>query len=91
MWAKRDVLALTANDYYSLDGVIAGWNAGAAVRLLHAQPGIQIGPTTWYLTRGAQAAGVLEVRHGLVQRIGIADRRLTATRASARRLLSAFS
>ena len=87
---NRDVVAMTANDYYSLDGVIAGWAASAAVRQAHAQPPIQIGQTTWYLTPGRQAAGVLEARHGIVQRIGIADPRLTRTRAGARRLLSSL-
>ena len=85
---NRDVVALTANDYYSLDGVIAGWAASAAVRQAHAQPPIQIGQTTWYLTPGR--SGATEARHGIVQRIGIADPRLTRTRAGARRLLSSL-
>jgi hypothetical protein len=34
---------------------------------------------------------VLKVRHGVVGEIGIADKRLTSTRAGARRLLASFS
>jgi len=33
---------------------------------------------------------VLKVRHGIVEEIGIADRRLTRNRAAARRFLTSF-
>jgi hypothetical protein len=88
----RALLILTSNRRYSLDGVRPGASfASARGRLaLHARAGIRIGVNTWYVLRGRTSNGVLKVRDGVVQEIGLADRRATSTRARAGRFLSSF-
>jgi hypothetical protein len=51
---------------------------------------VRVGSNTWFVVRGRAADGVLKVRHGVVQEIGLADRRLTRGRAAARRFLTSF-
>jgi hypothetical protein len=53
--------------------------------------GFHIGLNTWYLTPAGASRGVVEVRHGMIEAIGIADKSLTANRSAARRLLSSVS
>ena len=87
---NRVVIALTANPYYSLHGVRAGARLNSAVRRLHLGKGFVIGLNTWYLVPGAASDGVLKVRHGVIEEIGIADARWTATRRGAGRFLKSF-
>jgi len=47
----------------------------------------RIGLNDWYLTSDGSSRGVLKVRHGIIEEIGIADRRLTAGSRAARRFL----
>ncbi len=39
---------------------------------------------------GATSNGVLKVRHGIIEEVGITNERLTATRAAQTRLLTSF-
>jgi hypothetical protein len=44
----------------------------------------------WYLAPFGPATAVLKVRHGVVQEVGIAERRLTKTRAAQTILMGSF-
>jgi hypothetical protein len=85
------VLALTANRYYSLRAVRPGESVAEARPSLKLRRAFQIGLNTWYLTPNGSSRGVLKVRHGRVQEVGIADQRLTENPDIARRFLSSFS
>ncbi|MEA2159537.1 MAG: hypothetical protein QOD66_1917 [Solirubrobacteraceae bacterium] len=83
----RAVLALTANPYYALKGVRPGTRLAKVARRLHVGRAFHIGLNTWYLAPAGASRGLLKVRHGRIEEIGIVDRSLTANRASALRLL----
>jgi X-Pro dipeptidyl-peptidase C-terminal non-catalytic domain len=87
----RAILALTANRHYALRGVRPGAKLTAVAKRLHVGAGFKIGLNTWYLESNGPSRGVLKVRHNQIQEIGIADKRLTVSRASSRRFLSSFS
>jgi hypothetical protein len=89
--AGRIVLALTADRFYSFRGVRPGTRLAAASRVLHPKPGFRIGLNVWYIVPGRLANGVFKVRHGIIEEVGIATKRLTDTRASAIRFFSSFS
>lgn len=50
-----------------------------------------VGRNIWYLPPAGTSSGMLKVRGGQIQGVGIADRRLTRSRADARRFLRSFS
>ena len=83
----RVVLALTANPDYALLGVRPGDALGPVAGRLHAGSGFQIGRNRWYVLPAGRSRGVLKVRHGVIEEIGIANRSLTRGRG-ARRLLA---
>jgi hypothetical protein len=88
--AGRVVLILTANRHYTLHGVRPGSTVASARRRLQLHRPIRTGPNTWYLTRMGGANGVLKVRRGVVEEVGIADPRLTTPRRLASLFLSRF-
>jgi hypothetical protein len=87
---SKIVLALTANHYYTLDGVRPGTRLATASRKLKLGKAIRWGLNTWYVIPGASSNAVLKVRHGIIQEVGIATKSLTGTRAQQRQLLSSF-
>ncbi|MDQ6936808.1 MAG: S8 family serine peptidase [Actinomycetota bacterium] len=88
--AGRVVLALSADRHYALRGVRPGRRLAAAAGLLHTGRGFRIGLNTWYLAPDGSARGVLKVRHGVIEEVGIADKRLTASRRPALSFLRSF-
>jgi hypothetical protein len=86
----RIVLALTANPYYMLDGITPGTSLTAAAAKLKLGKVFAIGRNDWYITAGKRASGVLKVRNGIVDEVGIATKQLTQTRSAQKRLLSSF-
>ena len=86
----RAVLVLTANSHYALRGVRPGARLAKVARRLRVDKGFHIGLNWWYLTPNGSSRGVLKVRHGVIEEIGIADRRLTQSRPAARRFLDSF-
>ena len=86
----RTVLALTANPYYSLDGIRPGSALRAAKTKLKLKAGIRVGLNTWYLAVGRHASWVLKVRDGTIREIGTVNQALTRSRAQQRALLSRF-
>lgn len=87
----RVVWASTANPFYALRGVRPGDGLEAARKHLHLTGPFHIGLNHWYLALSDQATGVLKVRHGIVQEIGIADRALTRDQRAQRVFLESFS
>jgi hypothetical protein len=84
----RIALALTSDHFYALDGVRPGTSLAAARRKLTiVGRGYYVGRNVWYVVRGS---GVLKVRHGEVQEIGVAQRSLDSTRTRARRFFRSF-
>jgi hypothetical protein len=49
-----------------------------------------VGFNTWYLVAGTRSHGLLKVRHGLIEEVGITNKRLTASRRATRRFLTSF-
>lgn len=85
------VLALTANRRYALDGTRPGSRLGRNARRLAAGKPFHIGLNHWYVVPGRRSDGVLKVRNGRIQEVGIASRQLTRGRAAQRRLLASFT
>lgn len=86
----RVVLALTANPHYTLRRALIGARLATVARKLKTGEAFHIGLNYWYLAPDGQSTAVLKVRHGRIEEIGIADKRLTRTRRSAQRLLKSF-
>ena len=89
--AGRIILALTANRYYALDGVRPGRRLATVAARLGAGRPLSIGLNDWYVVRGRASDGVLKVRRGVVQEVGIASKQLCHGRAAQRRLLRSFT
>ncbi len=87
----RLVMALTSDRFYALRGIKPGTKLAIARRSLRPGPGYSAGGYTWYLVRGHGAYGVLKVRSGHVEEIGIVNARLTSTAARARLFLRSFT
>ena len=84
------VLALSANPHYALRGVRPGARLAAVARRLKTGAAFHIGLNYWYLARNGASTGVLKVRHGIIEEVGIADKRLTRGRRAALRFLRDF-
>jgi len=87
----RAVLVLTSNPSSALHGVYPGTRLAVVARRLKVGRGFQIGLNFWYLVPGEAGRGVLKVRHGQIEEVGLADKRLTTSRAASRRFLASFS
>jgi hypothetical protein len=88
---SKVVLALTANRHYALKGARAGTKLARVKGKLRPGRGVKIGRNTWYLVPAGRSRGVLEVRHGVIEKIGIASKPPTASRGAARKLLAGVS
>jgi beta-glucosidase len=86
----RIVLVLTADRRYTLRGIRPGTTVRAAMRRVRLGQPFRLGPNVWYVVANGSSRGVLKVRHGIVQEVGIAAPSLAGTLTLARRLLSAF-
>ncbi len=87
----RVVLALTSNRFYALRGVRPGTRLVSVARKLRTSRAFHIGLNYWYLAPNGPSRAVLKVRHGIIEEIGVADKRLTQKRRSASRFLDSFS
>jgi hypothetical protein len=88
--ARRAILALTANRHYALHGVRPGARLASVRRRLRVGTGYRIGLNTWYIVPGKSANGLLKVRHGVIEELGLIDKRLTGNRRGARHVLGSF-
>ena len=87
----RVVWVSTANASYSLRGVRPGMRLASAAKRARVGRGFHVGANWWYFVPGHAANGLLKVRRGLVEEIGLADRTLTRGRAAQRRFVQSFS
>ena len=87
----RVVLALTSSAYFAIGRVRPGVTLAQAKRSLRLGSALRIGPSAWYLVPNGPSRGVVEVRGGLVEEIGIANKRLTDGHGAAVRFFSSFS
>jgi hypothetical protein len=76
---------------YALRGVSPGARLATFARRLKTGAAFHIGLNYWYLAPNGKSPGVLKVRRGIIEEIGIADQRLTRGRPAARRFLKSFS
>ena len=89
---SRIIIALTASRFYALDGVRPTALAAAAIRRLHAhRPAFHVGRNYWYLVPGRTAYGVLKVRSGRVQEVGVVSKAVTNGTAAQRRLFHSMN
>jgi hypothetical protein len=84
------VILLTANPFYSLNGVSPGMSLALAEARLRLGKAFRIGANDWYVAQGGAANGVLKVRHGVVQEVGLVNKKLSNTATAQGRLLSSF-
>ena len=89
-YAGHVVLGLTANPFYSLGGVHPGTTIKDAAKLLHLSKVFHVGSNDWYFAVGGAETGVLKVRNGVVQEVGLASLALTKTRAEQRVFINSF-
>lgn len=87
----RVVWASTSNPFYAIDGIRPGATLAAAkARLRHGQL-YHVGRNYWYLSPAGPVTAILKVRHGEVQEVGIADKRLTRTQQTTSAFVHSFS
>jgi len=87
----RVVWVSTSNPDYTLRGVSPQATLAAARKHLKLGKPFRIGVNDWYLAPNGPSTGVLKVRHGIVEEIGIADKQLTKSRKADRAFLGSFS
>ncbi|HTX30939.1 MAG TPA: choice-of-anchor Q domain-containing protein [Solirubrobacteraceae bacterium] len=76
--AGRLVIALTANPFYSFEGVKPGMLIASVAKRLHAEKPFHIGVNFWYLAPAKRATFVLKVRNGLIYEIGLTNKQLSS-------------
>ena len=86
----RIVLLSTSDRLYALRGVKPGARLSKVARRLHVSRRIRIGLNDWYLLPNGRSIGVLKVRHGVIQEIGIADKRLKYRSHAGKQFLAAL-
>ena len=86
----RVIWISTANRFYALDGVRPGATLRAARRRLKLGAGFSLGHNDWYFARGTAANGLIKVRRGIVEEVGIATKLLTDGRRAQGRFLRSF-
>ena len=87
----RAVLALTDHPRHALKRVRNGSSVRTLRRRFRGERRYRVGKNTWYLAQGKAARIVFKTRRRRVIEVGLADKRLTSTRAESRRFLRAFS
>jgi hypothetical protein len=84
------VLLLTADRRYALRGVRPGARVARVRRKLRLGRAYRIGLNTWYLAPNGRSRGIVKVRHGIIEEVGIADKRLITNQPSTVRFLELF-
>ncbi|HEY1590480.1 MAG TPA: hypothetical protein VGF81_01710 [Solirubrobacteraceae bacterium] len=84
----RIVVLLTSDRLYALRSVKPGALLSKVARRLHVGRRIRIGLNDWYLLPNGRSIGVLKVRHGVIEEVGIADKRLSYRSHAGKQFLS---
>ncbi len=81
----RATLVLTSSAGTTLRGVNVGMARARLLRRIGESRGVRVGRNVFYLRRGSRARQVFRVQGGRLREVGLADLRLTRTRALAKR------
>jgi hypothetical protein len=88
---NRIILLLTADRRYALRGVRPGARLTKKVaRRLRVGRAFKVGLNTWYVTPDGTGHGLLKVRHGRVEEVGVVGRGVSHNRRASRTLLHAL-
>jgi hypothetical protein len=88
---NRIILLLTADRRYALRGVRPGARLTKQVaRRLRVGRAFKVGLNTWYVTPDGPGHGLLKVRHGQIQEVGVVGRGVSHSRRASRILLHAL-
>jgi hypothetical protein len=82
--------ASTSNPRYAINGIRPGATLIAAKQALPAGNLVHVGRNDWYLAPAGRTTAVLKVRLGIVEEIGIGDRKLTSGKAAQRIFMTSF-
>jgi 6-phosphogluconolactonase len=83
----RVVVAISADTIYALRGIRPGATLRAAAKRLHTGAVIHVGASNWYFAREGSTTGIIEVNHGVVREVGIANAKLTDNRKAQLRFI----
>jgi 6-phosphogluconolactonase len=83
----RVVVAVSADAIYALRGIRPGATLRAAAKRLHTGAVVHVGASNWYFAREGSTTGIIEVNHGVVREIGIANAKLTDSRKAQLRFI----
>jgi 6-phosphogluconolactonase (cycloisomerase 2 family) len=86
----RVVLAVSANRLFALRGIHPGATLHTAATRLHLGAVMHIDGGDWYTIRNGSDTGVIDVHHGIVQDVGIANASLTGSRKAQLRFIKRF-
>jgi hypothetical protein len=86
-YRNRVIVLLTAGHRYKLHGVVAGMKLASARKRLHPGRAYHVGKNFWYVTANGGSDGLLKVRRGVVQEVGIASKTFARTVADRKRFL----
>jgi hypothetical protein len=87
----RVVLILTSSRYYALAGARPGTQLATLARRRHVSRPSPVGLNTWYLVPDGSVRGVVKVRNGLIEEIGIADAISGASQHEANKFFRSFT
>jgi hypothetical protein len=88
---NRLVWISTSNPYFAISGIRAGATLTATEAKLRKGNTFKVGLNTWYEAPAGAVTAIFKARGGVVQEIGIADKRVTATAKSERSFIGSFS
>lgn len=86
----RIVIALTANPFYAFRKAKPGMRISAELKRLKLGKPFHIGANEWYVASASPGNAVFKVRHGVIQEVGLLNKRLTRTRSEQSRFLRSF-
>jgi alpha-glucosidase (family GH31 glycosyl hydrolase) len=81
----ESIFVLTTSRSLRIRGVRRGMGRRAMLRRVGRQRGVRVGRNVWYFRKGRNSRHIFKVRGGRVREMGIADARLTESRARAER------
>ena len=87
---SKAILLVSTSKAFKLSRSMVGTKTGTLRRRLRGERRVKVGRNTWYVAKGRKARVLFRTRKGKVLEMGIADRRLTTTRAATVRLLRAW-
>ena len=87
----RVVAAISTSRAYALRGVRPGIRVAQARRHLRLRHGVRVRASTWYVVANGPAAGLVEVRRGVIVAVGTAARDVSRGPGRLHRLLAGLT